>query len=367
MVSERKDIMEKAYMPDIKEAYEKMNIGEVIEPWEDGLRTTGKKGEYEWWYYDAKMDGGATLVLTFFSNNPTDSGGGFHPNVKIELTRADGTEVDDRAYFDEKDCTFAKDRCSVKMGQNFFEGDLHKYHIYVKTEKIEADITLEGNVAPWRPKAGIQQFGEVNYFAWLPSVPEGVTDALVTVDGRQERLHGTGYHDHNWGNCSMMDLMHHWYWGRAKMGPYTVISCYITATKKYGYHHFPVFMVADGEKLICDNTDYLTFEQLDPKYSEKTHKHFHDRLVYDYDGPEGHFRVTYKFKKMISSFSLLADEGREPSKLKMAAVHAMGLDPTYDRFDGEAVFEKIEGGETVESYKNPATWEMMYFRKDKDV
>ena len=359
--------MEKAYMLGAEEAYERMHIGKDIEPWEDGLRTTGAKGEYEWWYYDAKMDDGSTLVITFFSNNPTDSGGGFHPNVKIELTGADGSEVADRVYLEEKDCSFSKERCQVKMGGNLFEGDLHRYHIYVKTDKIEADIRLVGNVSPWRPTTGIQQYGDTDYFAWLPSVPEGVTEATVTADGKTQQYRGTGYHDHNWGNCSMMNLMHHWYWGRAKIGPYTVISCYITTTKKYGYHHFPVFMVADGEKLICDNTDYLTFEQKDPQYSEKTRKHFHNELVYDYDGPEGHFRVTYQFRNTISAFSLLADEGREPSKLKMAAVHAMGLDPTYDRFNGEARLERIVDGKVAESYQNPATWEMMYFRKDKDV
>ena len=41
----------------------------------------------------------------------------------------------------------------------------------------------------------------------------------------------------------MFWVMHHWYWGRAKIGDYQVISSYITAHKPYGYEHFPIFLL----------------------------------------------------------------------------------------------------------------------------
>lgn len=360
--------VQKAYLASAKEDYIRLGLKkDRIEQFEDALRTTGAKGEFEWWYYDAKMNDGSTLVLTLFSNNPTDTKGGFHPNVKIELTRADGSEVNDRVYFYEKECSFSKKRCDVRIGHNIFEGDLKNYHIYIKTDKIEAYISLVGNVAAWRSETGHIYFGEKNYFAWLPSVPEGITTATITVNEKVEKYEGTGYHDHNWGNASMMDVLHHWYWGRAKIGPYTVISCYMTSTKKYGYTHLPIFMLANGEELICDDPKNVKFQQLDTGYSEITHKHYHKILIYDYEGKEGHYRITYKFKHFISNFSLLADEGKEPSKVQMMLVKMMGLDPTYDRFNGDATIEKIENGKVVETYTNPATWEMMYFRLDKDV
>jgi hypothetical protein len=352
----------------VSEEYRKLGLKKkVIQQFEDGIRTTGKKGEFEWWYYDAKMNDGSTLVLTFFLNNATDTSGGFHPSVKIELTRADGTEVSDRVFVDENDCEFSKTRCNVKIGENVFEGDLKTYHILVKTDKIEADISLEGNVAAWRSATGHIYFGDDKYFAWFPSVPEGITRASIKVDGKVEKYEGTGYHDHNWGNAPMMDVLHHWYWGRAKIGPYTVISCYITSTKKYGYTHLPIFMLANGEKLICDNPNNINFHQLEPAYSENTRKHYHKTLVYDYKGKEGHYKITYKFKNIISSFSLLADGGKEPSKIQTTLLRVVGLDPTYDRFNGEATIEKIENGKVTETYTNPATWEMMYFKRDKDV
>lgn len=34
--------------------YQKLGLSRSqVEPWEDGIRTTGGKGSYEWWYFDS--------------------------------------------------------------------------------------------------------------------------------------------------------------------------------------------------------------------------------------------------------------------------------------------------------------------------
>ena len=35
--------------------------------WEDGLRTDGAAGSFEWWYFDSKLDDGSSLVIIFFT------------------------------------------------------------------------------------------------------------------------------------------------------------------------------------------------------------------------------------------------------------------------------------------------------------
>jgi len=41
--------------------------------------------------------------------------------------------------------------------------------------------------------------------------------------------------------------------GGGQLGPYTFISAYIVAEKKYGYAPFPVFMLARDGKIIADD------------------------------------------------------------------------------------------------------------------
>jgi hypothetical protein len=52
----------------------------AIKPWEDGMRTHGSPGTYEWWYFDPHLDDGAKLVVVFLTKKftPCPCGHGKH-------------------------------------------------------------------------------------------------------------------------------------------------------------------------------------------------------------------------------------------------------------------------------------------------
>jgi hypothetical protein len=213
------------------------------------MRTDGSRGTYGWWYFDAHLDDGATLVVVFLTKEFTALKKPLSPVIRIDLTLPDGTSVQTVVELDAGTFSAATETCDVRIGDNVFAGDLHTYTIRARVEQVEVDITLAGQVPAWRPETGHWRFGEKgeHYFAWLPSVPQGRVEATYRVGGNGRTATGVGYHDHNWGNAPMLDLMHHWYWARGAAGPYSVIASYITAEKRYGYHALPVFMLArDG-------------------------------------------------------------------------------------------------------------------------
>jgi hypothetical protein len=46
--------------------YERYGVArERVEPFEDGARTDGRPGTYEWWYFDAHLEDGAKLVVDY--------------------------------------------------------------------------------------------------------------------------------------------------------------------------------------------------------------------------------------------------------------------------------------------------------------
>ena len=223
-----------------------VGLTDAIQLFEDGLRTEAKSGNYEWWYFDSKYEDGSSLVIVFFSKPVTSMGAAFQPYVSLDYVHPNGTEI--HTKFSSKDFSFSKAQCDVRIGDCYIKGDLNHYDIYFKNDKVECQLTLDGSVPPWRPDAGRILFGEKDYFAWLPSVPEGAVRGSLSTENCTIELAGTGYHDHNWGNKLMIFLMNDWYWGRAKIGDYVVISSYIYANKKDGYKATPVFMLAkDGE------------------------------------------------------------------------------------------------------------------------
>ncbi|MFF1450487.1 lipocalin-like domain-containing protein [Streptomyces sp. NPDC058274] len=348
--------------------YERLGIARGdIAPWEDGFRSRpGGPGTFEWWYFDAVLDDGSTLVINFMTKDFRVGKGVDQPPapvVTLELDRPDGTHIERTAPAHGDDYTLATDRCDVRIGTNTFAGDLHTYRIHVDLDGIGADVTLTGQVPSWRPETGHVLFGDSKprYFAWLPSVPQGRVEATLTVDGTTETLTGTGYHDHNWGDAAMQRLMHHWYWARAQAGDYTVIASYITAEKKFGFTEVPIFMLARGGRIVADKGSLVRFTKSDERTDPVTGKPVADTLVYDYDATGeggGRYRVTFRRERTI-----VQDRMIESLKgLKRVLARFAGFDGAYLRFTGQVTVEDLGHGE-AESVSAPALWELMYFGK----
>jgi len=351
--------------PDDGFHYEKMGLNKnEVELWEDGSRVDGSKGSYEWWYYDSHYPDGTVLVIFFFSKMPINVNGPIKPIATMELTLPDGRKFSEEVYATIEESYYAKDRCDVRIGECHCQGDLKHYDVLFKGKTMSAHLTLDGTIRAWRSQTGSIFFGdrEEHYFAWLPAIPEGVAIADVTYDGGKElHLEGSGYHDHNWGNVSMMKLMHHWYWGRAKIGNYKVISSWITAEKKYGYKDHDVFMIAKDGEILGDNSNHTLRFMPEGRYiDEHTGKPVYSRVIYEYTTESGdEYRITYERSGDINK-TRFVDVLPKPLG---ALAKMIGFDGGYLRFEGTATIEKTVGGELVEKVSDPAVWELMYFGK----
>ncbi len=333
----------------------------AIKPWEDGMRTDGSRGTYEWWYFDAVLDDGAKLVVVFLTKDFAAVSKPLSPAIRIDLTLPDGTSIEKIGEFAAETFSASTETCEVRIGDNAFAGDLHTYKVRASVEDVEVDITLIGQVPAWRPETGYWLFGEEGerYFAWLPSVPQGRVEATYKVGGDSRTVTGVGYHDHNWGNAPMLDLMHHWYWARGAAGPYSVIASYITAEKRYGYAALPVFMLARDGELTADDGGKVTFEELGRYTDTVTGKPVGDVTRYTYADGEERYVVTFTRYSDIASDKFI-DNLKGPKKV---AARLAGFDGAYLRFAGELRIEQYTGEQLVESHTNDALWELMYFGK----
>lgn len=336
---------------------------------EDGLHTNGKFGEYEWWYFDGRMDDGSSLVIVFYSQPVTAAIPFYSPSITFSLTMGE-EHIQDSIALKMKDCSFDREKCFLKLGKSYCEGDLKNYILHYETDRVQADVTLVGSADSWRPETGHFLFDESKYFAWLPSVPEGKMEATVIIDGKTMKFTGTGYHDHNWGNIGMFWIMHHWYWGRAKIGEYQVISSYITAHEPYNYEHFPIFLISKNGEKLGDNPKYLTYSQSEPEFEPITEKHYHKQLIYDYNDGAQHYKVTYSAEKIIETFVVADSKTSVQAKSNPVLnwiVKQAKLAPSYIRMIGTVTLEKFENDIVVEKIQSPGLWEQMYFGLDEDV
>lgn len=339
-----------------------LGLPDRVEPWEDGLRTDPRQhGHYEWWYFDARLDDGATVVISFSTKDMTHPNTGPRPLVLVDIDLPDGRRVNRAGWFDAKDFFASAEACDVRIGDNAFRGDLHDYSVHVEIEDVVVDVSLHSTCEPWRPGAGHITFGEGadKVFAWLPAVPHGTVEVRYSVGGESHAATGNGYHDHNWGNVPLVRVVNNWYWGRGNIGPYTFISSWITAEKAYGYQEIPVFMLARDGRVIADDATHVSFTREELEADEVTGKPVAGVSTYCYRDGERRYVLSYHRQETILR-SQFIDLLKEPQR---TAARLAGFDGCHHRFAGEARLEAYEGGELVYSGAAPAMWELMYFGK----
>jgi hypothetical protein len=331
-----------------------------IKVWEDGARTDDRPGTYEWWYFDAHLDDGTKLVVVFMDKDLAMPQKPLEPTIRLNLDLADGRSFEKLVTFDPAAWSSATDHADVRIGENRFTGDLHTYRINAHVDDIAVDVMLEGEVPSWRPETGYMLFGEDRdlEFAWLPSVPQGRVTATYSIGDERHETTGTGYHDHNWGNVGLMDIVHDWYWARGQAGPYSVIASYITAHEKYDFAVIPIFMLAKDGVLVGDDPARLTFETLGTYSDSVTGKPVANITRYTYGTDDERYVVTFTRHRDLSRNRMI--EGLHG--VKRAAAELLRFDGAYLRFSGEVRVEHYWGDEIVDQYvTEDAIWELMYF------
>lgn len=343
--------------------YQRMKITDVVQPWEDGIRAESASGMFEWWYFDSHLDDGSTLVIVFYTKSIYEANeNGFRPYASFQLESPDGTYISKECYVKLDQFSASKQGCDVAMGPNTFKGDLTTYTMHFEMDEVMADVVLKGTVPAWRPYTGCTVFGEhdEHYFSWLPSVPQGEVVADISIDGKKRRYTGVGYHDHNWGDAPMQDVLHHWYWGRGKVGEYTVITSYIWASEAYGYNEIPVFLLARGDEVLADDSlANVQFEASGRFIEPKTGKPNYRHLVFTYGTARtgSLWRVTYDYERDVDEWRMVDQLPKAKAKLAQLA----GFDGAYMRVGGTVTLENLQTGERV---SEPALWETMYFGKN---
>ena len=151
--------------------YQRLGLSPTsIAAWEDGARTDDSAGTYEWWYFDAHLADGAKLVVTFMNKDIAEPQKPLSPLLRLDLDLPGGRHFEKLVHYPPGEWSAVTDHADVRLGENRFRGDLHRYRIQAAAEEISVDVTLAGEVPPWRPATGYMLFGadRSKEFAWLP-------------------------------------------------------------------------------------------------------------------------------------------------------------------------------------------------------
>src|SRR3954471_3263876 len=117
--------------------YKRLGIAPVeIAEFEDGQRIGTESDCYEWWYFDAHLDDGATVVVVFYTKPNVSPKGPLAPRITINLSLPDGRSFVKLLDTGPELFQASKSGCDVKIGTNHFVGDLKRFHITATIEEI---------------------------------------------------------------------------------------------------------------------------------------------------------------------------------------------------------------------------------------
>jgi hypothetical protein len=351
-----------------KEDFKRIGITNEPAIWEDGMRTHGREGTYEWWYFDAEYTDGTKIVVVFYTKYQFDLKGEACPTIRFDLTLPDGRSVT-KLISEEKGSTIraSKEKCDVKIDRSSIKYSEGNYLIHFVDDSIDYRCTMKSTVPMWRPKTGHWLFGkeQKDFFAWFVAQPSADLEAVLTMDGERRELTGNGYHDHNWGNAEMNRIMNHWYWCRANIGPYTVITCDIISEKKYNYTRLPVIMIAKNGKILEDHEENTKIERMDTEYHPVTKKFIDNKLRFTQtSGNNVSYRIEYNRKGDLAASSLLST--MKLSLSQRIAAKVMSVNPTYVRCIGTVTLTVNDNG-NQEVYEQEGLWEQMFFGNNRDA
>ena len=330
-----------------------------VQPEEDGLHIDIRgKGMYEWWYFDAHLETGHTIVVFFHAANPNPGKGG-KSGVEIVLLRPDGSRAQTFVPYSKSEFVASRDRPDVKAGENYLRvqqspGELPVYEVYVKEEGLGCHITYTAEVNGWKPGTGISHFGDMGYFAWVVPFAKASVQGTV-IDGSQTLdVRGTGYHDHNWLNFQFPRIIEYWMWGRVYSEHYTVSFAFIQCNNKMDNHAVRVLMLADGKEVVL-STGEFDFIKEDFEYSPKA-KHSYPRKLAIRVPNELEVnlgvREVLESQDMLENFSL---------PVRFAAKHLLRLRPGYFRLASDFEIEVTSEGRTSKE-TGTALHEIVLFR-----
>ncbi len=347
-------------MPSVPNSWNASISPAQCEPWEDGQRASTKRGEFEWWYFDAHFEDGSTAVIVYATKPIINPRLPLTPNLSLTITRPGAEKIAQFSLPGASQFSASEKACDVHIGSSWVkqsQKDGHwVYELHAETASLSAELTFTGVVPPWRPGAGKSYFGDMNhYFAWLPAIPFGTVEGRLVYEGQEHLVKGTGYHDHNWGNVALPGVMDHWYWGRAQVGDYTLIFVEQIAARRYGFTRMPVFLLAKGEKVLAEDPRYFSMQARDlVKHSGG--REYPREVDFTYARGDERVHLALREHVMIEGVSLLL---AMPPVVRTVA--RLFTNPYYFRFNSTLNLD-IQLKDLQDKVTGPALFEIMMLR-----
>ena len=315
---------------------------------------------FEWWYFDVLLDPESGLVIRFSLKdilNPYKKGG----TIDIAYFNKGNEQFHYFKRFRIEETIINDDINIVIFGKNKIIKDKNHYTIILSEDNVNGELIFKTRKnLVWQPGSGRISIKNSNYFfSWLVAQPRAEVQGVISIKNKRINIDGIGYHDHNWGNISLISLLDSWSWGRI----YTKDLTFIYADLNFKAHFLqtrviPFVLIKNGN-IICSSNIDLNIP-ISKSYNV-------EKIISSEDYPKGwilkwkglnngEIEVRLSNKHLLEYVAFLNDRGFIKRKFieKLIAV------PRYFRFSALAEIKYIDG-ENILIQKGNGIYEHYFF------
>ncbi len=316
----------------------------VFQPEYDGLHIDPRKrGHSEWWYFDARLDNGYTVVFFFWARHQRTG----KTAVEIVVYPPEGKKIQRVYDYPRSALAASKENANVRIGKNYIRVDdapmdnLPTYEIFLDEGDLGCHLTYQAQVPGWMPGSGYTQFGKMGHFGWCVALPRAAVQGTITVSGKTHPVTGIGYHDHNWLNFMLPRVVDDWYWGRIYSENFTLIYAHVQCNRKMDNYPVKVMMLAHDKEIVLSTGEY-ELADADFVYNEIAGNHYPSSLQFTL---AEQLRLSLQVRHLIDAENLLLEVG---PVLRLVLKHVLRLKPGYFRFSSDFHLTFTRDGKTFE-------------------
>ncbi len=194
-----------------------------LDPAQDGAHRLPGTKFFEWWYFDAHFDNGYHLVVALHTalfniiSRPAV--------IAIHLYGPGDWRKVEVAAFKPSEVSSAVGQCDVRLGPSRVWDAGDHYGVYIEQGSIRASLEYHREVEGLQIGTGImfEDPASKQSFHWIIPLPRAGVSGWLWVDNERMAVSGIGYHDHNWGNLDLCQVLRNWTWGRVVADGYTMV------------------------------------------------------------------------------------------------------------------------------------------------
>ena len=176
----------------------------------NGSHRSAHQGYFEWWYFHIVDTSEVTVNLVLHETDIF----GFRKNPYVSMSVWDKKKGNCHVRRDLPNGFITRSATHLQAGSLFVE-NLLETRIDVE---FPGGNKISGVLVKRTPPVALNEgvLFEDNLGRrsnWVIQVPLGYFKGMMTIEGREQRLEGVAYQDHQWGSLPLVDFVSSWAWG----------------------------------------------------------------------------------------------------------------------------------------------------------